>query len=89
MCGYFAAKGSRIHVVDKCAFAVDLYDRKPLAILRLQPWIPADVDLVEFEIDLLADLFENRARAFAEMAALRVEENDLRLVRPLTDRCRA
>ena len=83
MCGYFATKSIWIHVIDKCALAVDFHDRKPLAILRLEPRILADVDLVELEVDLVVDLFENRARAFAEVAALRVIQDDL------TDKYRA
>ena len=83
MCGYFAPKSIWIHVIDKCTLAVDLHNRKPLAIPRLEPWIPADVDLFELEVVLLADLFENRARAFAEVAALRVIQDDL------TDKYRA
>ena len=78
MCGYFAAKRISFHVVDKSALAVDLYDRKPLPILRLEARIPADVDLVELEVSLFADLFEDRARAFAEVAALRVIQDDLK-----------
>ena len=77
MCGYFAPKSIWIHVIDESALAIDLHNRKPLAILRLEPWIPADVDLFELEVVLLADLFENRARAFAEVAALRVIQDDL------------
>ena len=83
MCGYFATKSLWIHVIDESALAVDLHNRQPLAILRLESRVPADVDLVELEVGLLADLFENRARAFAEVAALRVIEDDL------TDKYRA
>ena len=77
MCGYFATKRIWIHVVDESALAIDLHNRQPLAILRLEPWIPADVDFLELEVGLFADLFENRARAFAELAALRVIQDDL------------
>jgi hypothetical protein len=83
LCGNFATKSIWIHVIDKCALAVDLHNRKPLAILRLEPRIAADVDLLELEVDLLADVFENGARAFAEVAALRVIQDDL------TDKYRA
>jgi hypothetical protein len=78
LCGYFATKSIWIHVIDESTLAVDLDDRQPLAILRLEPRIPADVDLLEFEVCFFADLFENRARAFAEVAALRVIQDDLR-----------
>jgi hypothetical protein len=83
LCGYFATKSILIHVIDESTLAVDLHDRQPLAILRLEPRIPADVDLVELEVGLFSDLFENRARAFTEVAALRVIQDDL------TDRYRA
>ena len=76
MCGYFATKSIWIHVVDESALAIDLHNRQPLAILRLEARIPADVDLVELEVSLFADLFEDRARAFAEVAALRVIQDD-------------
>jgi hypothetical protein len=78
LCGYFATKRIWIHVIDESALAVDLHNRQPLAIVRLEPRIPADVDLLELEVCLFADLFENRARAFAEVAALRVIQDDLR-----------
>jgi hypothetical protein len=77
LCGYFATKSIGIHVIDESALAVDLHNRQPLAILRLEPRVPADVDLVEIEVGLFADLLKNRARAFAEVAALRVIQDDL------------
>jgi hypothetical protein len=83
LCGYFATKSIGIDVIDESALAVDLHDRQPLAILRLELRISADVDLVELEVGLFSDLFENRARAFAEVAGLRVIQDDL------TDRYRA
>jgi hypothetical protein len=76
LCGYFATKSIWIHVIDESPLAVDLHNRQPLAILRLEPLIPADVDLVELEVGLFADLVECRARAFAEVAALRVIQDD-------------
>ena len=78
LCGYFATKRIWIHVIDESALPVDLHDRKPLAILRLEPRLPADIDLLELEVDLLADQFEDRARAFAEVAVLCVIQDDLR-----------
>ena len=83
MCGYFATKSIWIHVIDESALAVDLHNRQPLAVPRLEPRIPADVDFLELEVGLFADLFENRARAFAEVAALRVIQDDF------TDKYRA
>jgi hypothetical protein len=83
LCDYFATKSIWIHVIDESPLAVDLHNRQPLAILRLEPRIPADVGLLEFEVGLFADLFENQARAFAEVAAFRVIQDDL------TDKYRA
>jgi hypothetical protein len=76
LCGYFATKSIWIHVINESALAVDLHDRQPLAILRLEPRNSADVDLVELEVGPFAHLFESRARAFAEVAALRVIQDD-------------
>ena len=76
MCGYFAPKSIWIHVIDESPLAIDLHNRQPLAILRLEARIPADVDFVELEVSLFADLFEDRARAFAEVAALRVIQDN-------------
>jgi len=82
LCAEFAAKGTRIHVVHEGALAVDLHDGEPLPVTSLELGIAPDVDLVELEVDFLAGLFENPARAFAEVAALRVVEDDV------MDRCR-
>jgi hypothetical protein len=83
LCGHFATKGIWIHVVDECALPVDLHDWEPFPIPRLESRIPADVDFLELEVGLFGDLFDNRARAFAEVAPLRVIQDDL------TDRYRA
>jgi hypothetical protein len=78
LCGEFATKRIWIEVVDESTLAVDLYDREPLAVARLQLRIPADVDFIELEVDLLSNLLENRARAFAEVATLRAIQDDSR-----------
>jgi hypothetical protein len=89
LCGYFAPKRIRIDVVDERPLPVDLDHRQPLPISSLEPGIPADIDLLEVEGDVLADLLEDPTGTLAEVAALRVEENDLRAARSLTDRSRA
>jgi hypothetical protein len=58
------------------ALAVDLHDRQPFAVARLQLGVTADVDLLELERNLAADLRDDRARTLAEVAALRVEDRD-------------
>jgi hypothetical protein len=65
-------------VVDERALAVDLEDRQPLAVARLEPGVAGDVDLAELERPLGSHLLDDRARPVAEMAALRVVEDDLR-----------
>jgi hypothetical protein len=87
LCGYFAPKRIRIDVVDEDPLSVDLDHRQPLPISSLQRRIPADVDLLEVEGDVLPGLLEDPTGALAQVAALRVEEDNLRL--GLTDRCRA
>jgi hypothetical protein len=76
LCGNFAAKGARIHVVDEGALAVDLDDGQPFAIGRLELRIAADVDLLELEGNLDARLLDDRPGALAEVAPLRVVEGD-------------
>jgi hypothetical protein len=83
LCAHLAAKRIGIDVVDEGALPVDLHDGKPLTVLLLQLPIPADVDLLEHERDFDPGLSEDAPGSFAEVAALRVVENDL------TDRCRA
>ena len=70
------AKGDRVDVVDEGPLAVDLHDGQPLAVSRLQLRVVADVDFVEVEGNLGADLFEDPPRALAEVAALRVIQRD-------------
>ena len=74
MCVDFAPKGSRIDEVDESPPAVDLDDGQPLPILGLELGVTGDVDLVE----RLAALDEHGARPLAEVAAVRVVEDDAR-----------
>jgi hypothetical protein len=82
LCGYFAAKSSWIHVIDESPLAVDLHDWEPLAIASLELGIASNVDLLELERELLADRRDDLPRALAQMAVLRVVEDDL------MDKCR-
>jgi len=66
-----------VHVIRKAAPAVDLHHRQPLAILSLERGIPADVDLPQLERKLRPQLSHLRERALAEVAALRVVDDDL------------
>jgi len=74
LCVDFAPEGSRIDEVDKGPPSVDLDDGQPLPILGLELGVTGDVDLVE----RLAALDEDGARPLAEVAAVRVVEDDAR-----------
>ena len=65
-------------VVDEGALTLDLHDREPFAIGRLELGNAADVDLLELERLLLAHPEQNAARTVAERAAGRVVERDAR-----------
>ena len=63
-------------VVGEDPLAVDLDDREPLPVAGLELRVARDVDLLEREAELGAELLELLARPVAEMAALRVVEGD-------------
>ncbi len=63
-------------VVGEDPLTVDLDDRKPFAVAGLELRVARDVDLLEREAELGAELLELVARPVAEMAALRVVERD-------------
>jgi hypothetical protein len=65
-------------VVDEPPTAVDLDHRQPFAMLALELRIAADVDLLELEAELLAQPPELLAGALAEVAPLRVVDDDPR-----------
>jgi hypothetical protein len=71
-------EGRLVHEVREGPLTVDLDYRQPLAVLRLQPWVTGDVDLLELERNRLGDGDQRLARALAEMAARRVVEDDAR-----------
>jgi hypothetical protein len=73
LCADSASKGSRVDVVDERALAVDLDDRQPLPVPRLERRVAGDVDLAEGN----ARLPKDRPRPLAEVAALGVEEDDV------------
>ncbi len=72
-----SAEGVRLDVVGKSAPAVDLDDRDPLAVFRLQARVAGDVHLSQLERELVPQLGEHAARAVAEVAALGAVEDDL------------
>jgi hypothetical protein len=77
-----AAERVDLEVVGKTAAAVDLDDREPLAVLGLEDLVAADVDLPQVEAELCLQLPQPGERGLAEVAPLRVVDDDVR------DRCR-
>jgi hypothetical protein len=73
-----SAKRVGMHVVREGAFAVDLDDGQPLAKALLQLGSTADVNLLELEVLLRAQLREHRPRPLAEVALRRVVKGDAR-----------
>jgi hypothetical protein len=67
-----------VHVVDEGSLAVDLDDRQPLAVARLQVGIPVDGDLLVVEPELGVQTRELPLRSFAQVAARCVVEGDAR-----------
>ena len=65
-----------MHVVREDPLAVDLDHGQPLAVAGLELGIAGDVDLLELEVLLAAQLGQLRSRALAEMAVGGVVEGD-------------
>ena len=78
MCGEAAPKALGLDVVDERALAVDLDDREEFAVPGLEVVVPGDVDLAQVEAELLAQRGELRPRPLAEVAPLRVVDDDSR-----------
>jgi hypothetical protein len=76
LCGQVPAQSLGVHVVGKRAATVDLDHGQPLAIARLKLGLAADIDLAQVELDLLLHREQDIARTLAQMAALRVIQND-------------
>ncbi len=66
----------RLDEVRESALPVDLDDRKPLAVTRLEAGDAADVDLCELEAQLVSRRLHHAARGGAEVTAVGVVEND-------------
>ncbi|HEY3551273.1 MAG TPA: hypothetical protein VGK69_09520 [Gaiellaceae bacterium] len=67
-----------MHVVDESPPAVDLDDRDPLAVRRLELGVAVDRDLAQLEAELLLRRGDDAAGRRAEVTARRGEENDFR-----------
>ena len=70
------AQRIRVDVMDETPPAVDLHDRDPLAVRRLEPGIAVDGDLPQLEAELVARRRDDAPGRLAEVAARRREEND-------------
>jgi hypothetical protein len=84
LCGQLAPERVGLDVVDERPHAVDLDHGKPLPVARLELGVAPDVNLLQLEAELLAQGRDLRTRTLAEVASLRVVEDDARA----TDRCR-
>jgi hypothetical protein len=74
LCSHFPLERGRIDEVDESALAVELDDREPLSIGRLELRVARDVDLFEGR----AAPEEDGPGTLAEVAALCVVEDDPR-----------
>ena len=66
-----------LHVVGEAPPSVDLDDWEPLAVLGLERLVTGDVDLVEVEPELGLEGPHLGQRPLAEVAALRVVDDDV------------
>ena len=76
MCADFATECAGIDEVDEGSLSVDLHHRQPLPVRGLELGIPADVDFLEDEAELLPERAHLLQRPLAEVAALRVIQRD-------------
>ena len=71
-----SAQSVRLDEVGERALAVDLDDRKPLAIPGLEVGVIRDVHLLQLEADVGSNRLHGSSRRRAEVASLGVEEDD-------------
>jgi hypothetical protein len=76
LCCEPAAERVRVDVVGEDPFTVHLDHGQPLPVAGLELGVARDVDLLEREAELGAQLLELLACAFAEVAPRRVVERD-------------
>jgi hypothetical protein len=67
-----------VDVVREDLLPVDLDDRDQLAVARLELGRAVDRDLLQLELELLPQRAQLRERPLAEVAAVRVENRNLR-----------
>jgi hypothetical protein len=78
LCAQLATERVGLDVVDERALSIDLDDRQPFPVARLELRVAADVDLLEREPELLPQLPNLRPGALAEVTTLRVVQRDAR-----------
>jgi hypothetical protein len=76
LCNRFA-KDVDLHVVCEATSSVDFDHRKPLAVLVLERVVARDVHLAQPEAELCVELPDLCERPLAEVAALRVIDDDV------------
>ena len=67
----------RLEVVREAAAAVDLDDREPRAVLRLERLVAGDVHLSQVEAELLLELGDEAAGPLTQVAARGVIDDDV------------
>jgi hypothetical protein len=72
------AQRVRVDEPGESGLAVDLDDRQPLAVARLELGIAVDLDHLEGELDVLPDAVEDLERGVAEVTAATDEDGDSR-----------
>jgi hypothetical protein len=70
------AQGICVDEVRECGVTVDLDDRKPRPVARLEAGVTGDVDELEVETELLPERGHDLDGALAEGAVLRVVDAD-------------
>ena len=66
-----------LDVVGEAAPSVHLHDRQPLPVLGLERGVAGDVHLAQLEAELVPERAHLCERALAQVAALRVVDDDL------------
>jgi hypothetical protein len=76
LCQEPATQCSEVHVVGERTNSVDLHDREPFAVARLECRVAADVDLAKIEVDLRPGCQDDVAGALTQVATLGVVQDD-------------
>jgi len=66
-----------VHVVDEAPRPIDLHDRDPVPVRRLELGVAVDRHLPQLEAELVARRGDDPAGRLAEVAARRGEEDDV------------